>query len=177
MRIFLVRHGKPEKSNVWLGKMDVHLLEEEKERLRKLASEFKNKEIKRIYSSPMKRAFETAEVIAKEIGVEVFISEEFTAMDHGNATGKTIEEIKKMEKIEGGETLEEVRERSIKKLKEIVEEDSNVIIVTHNRVIKEILGWIVDASFEGCLRFKTDYGKYTEIEYNSGKFRILKINC
>ncbi len=71
--IYVVRHGqaKGNKEDLLLGQFDVPLTEKGKMQALKSSDFFKNKDINFIYSSDLKRAFETAEVIAEKIGKKV----------------------------------------------------------------------------------------------------------
>ena len=65
----------------------------------------------------------------------------------------------------------------MKKFKEILEKGEDAIIVTHKKVIQEILGWILNASVEDSLKFAIDPGHFCEIKYENGFFKILRVNC
>jgi 2,3-bisphosphoglycerate-dependent phosphoglycerate mutase len=73
MKIFLVRHGESidDIENCYGGASDFSLTESGRKTAEELASRLANAGIQRLFSSPYKRAQETAEIIAKKLGVEV----------------------------------------------------------------------------------------------------------
>ncbi len=71
MNVYLFRHGEVENSKkVLYGRLPgFHLSEKGKEHTRKTAQKLKDLGIKRIYSSPLERAVETAEILVEELGL------------------------------------------------------------------------------------------------------------
>ena len=153
------------------------LSEEGKKEIEAIAKKFEG--IKIIYTSPLLRARQTAEIVAQATGAEIKVVEDFTAREQGEATGKTVDEVKRLfpKDIPGQESLEEVRERAVRKFKEILVKDEDAIVVTHKKVIQELLGWILNASAEDALKFAIDPSHFCEIKYKEGKFKVLRINC
>ena len=177
MKIILLRHGKPKRSDIWIGRLDIPLSEEGKKEVEAIAKKFEG--IKIIYTSPLLRARQTAEIIAQVIDAEIYVVNEFTARDHGEATGKTSHEIIQLfpDGIPGQESLEEVRARAVNNFKEILAKGEDAIIVTHKKVIQELLGWILSISVDNALKFAIDPAHFCEIKYESGKFKVLRVNC
>ena len=177
MKIVLLRHGKPTRSDIWLGRLDVPLSEEGKKEVEAIAKKFEG--IKIIYTSPLLRAKQTAEIIARELDAKIEIAQGFTARDHGEATGKTVDEIKRLfpDRIPGQESLEEVRARAVNNFKEILAKGEDAIIVTHKKVIQELLGWMLNVSVEDSLKFAIDPSHFCEIKYEKEEFKILNLNC
>ncbi len=66
----LIRHGQStaNASGVWQGQMEFPLSEEGREQARQAGKSLAGERIDAIYSSPLGRAFETAEIIARETG-------------------------------------------------------------------------------------------------------------
>ncbi len=67
----LIRHGQStaNASGVWQGQMEFPLSEEGREQARQAGKALAGERIDAIYSSPLGRAFETAEIIARETGI------------------------------------------------------------------------------------------------------------
>ncbi|MEK6256815.1 MAG: histidine phosphatase family protein, partial [Chloroflexota bacterium] len=93
----IVRHGQSEGNvkKVWHGaRSDEPLTEHGKKQAqvtaKYLAATMKN--VKKIYCSPMKRAHQTANVIAEEIGVDVEIMLGLIEIDWGDLEGLTTEQ-------------------------------------------------------------------------------------
>ncbi|MFA6386760.1 MAG: histidine phosphatase family protein [Candidatus Paceibacterota bacterium] len=93
--IYFVRHGESEANErkVFAGQRDDSLLTSNgREQAKATAQEIIKEGLKIdvIYSSPLKRAYETAEIIAKEIGFDVskiIIEKRITEYDMGSLTG------------------------------------------------------------------------------------------
>jgi len=70
--IYLVRHGSTEwnEKRIWQGVVDTELSSRGIEEVEKVSEFFKNKSIDAIFSSPMKRARQTANIIASKIGYD-----------------------------------------------------------------------------------------------------------
>ena len=73
------------RDDIWIGKLDISVSEEGKKQAEILAEKFKGNF--KIYSSPLKRALQTAGIIAGDRKIEIV--KEFTAREHSKATGKT----------------------------------------------------------------------------------------
>ncbi|MEW6636961.1 MAG: histidine phosphatase family protein, partial [Actinomycetota bacterium] len=70
LEIILVRHGQStaNASGVWQGQMEFPLSDEGRHQARLAGRALAEKRLDAIYSSPLSRAFETAEIIAREAG-------------------------------------------------------------------------------------------------------------
>lgn len=85
-RVYLVRHGEnPANLNKQFSHrlIDYSLTQKGILQSHQTAQFFKNKQIDAIYSSPLKRAHETAQIIAEELDLEVHEFEEFREIDTG----------------------------------------------------------------------------------------------
>lgn len=144
--IYLVRHGLDDERYIG-GWSDVDLVEEGKIEVEKIARFIKenNLDINKIYSSDIKRALTTTEIINKYLNLEVEKASIYRELDKGDLTGKLKENynLRKYNtnldlKYPNGESYREFYER-IKELyyKEIINLD-NVLIVTHRGVINMI---------------------------------------
>jgi broad specificity phosphatase PhoE len=92
---FLIRHG----NNDFVGKTlvgrtsGVHLNEEGRRQAENLARRLAGEPIRRIYSSPLERATETAAPLAKQLGLKVQISEAITEIEFGDWTNQHIADL------------------------------------------------------------------------------------
>lgn len=89
--IYLVRHGE-NKANLTkefsYKKVDYPLTPKGVIQAQQTAAYFKDKDIDAIYASPLKRAYETAQIIAQPIGLEPIIKEEFREVNVGSLEGQ-----------------------------------------------------------------------------------------
>lgn len=90
-RLYLIRHGE-NRANITLEfssrKVDYPLTPKGILQARQTAEFFRGKQIDEIYSSPLKRAVETAEIIGEKIGVPVVVMENFREIDVGDLEGQ-----------------------------------------------------------------------------------------
>jgi broad specificity phosphatase PhoE len=89
--IYLVRHGE-NKANITkefsYKKVDYPLTAKGIIQAQQTAEYFKDKDIHEIYSSPLRRAMETAEIIASAIGLKVVVMENFREVNVGALEGQ-----------------------------------------------------------------------------------------
>lgn len=96
--ILLIRHGE----NDWVGKKlagrlpGVHLNQNGLNQAQALAETLQNLPIKAIYSSPLERALETAQPLAKIKKMETFICENLSEINFGGWQGKTIKQMRRL---------------------------------------------------------------------------------
>jgi bisphosphoglycerate-dependent phosphoglycerate mutase len=126
--IYLIRHGQTawNKEEVFRGRTDIPL-DETGLRQAELAGEyFRGLEIHGIYSSPLSRAWETAQKIAQFHNLEVQPLQGILDMSFGNWEGHSHQEIQKIDRetyrrwreephyvrLPGGESLDDVRKPS-----------------------------------------------------------------
>ncbi len=189
MDIYLIRHGETRgnREGYFRGRSDFPLNENGREQARLLAEALKDSGIGRIYSGPLSRAKETAEILAAKLGVSVEVEEGFNNINLGPWEGRKKEEIKRefprefqlwittpeKLKLPGAETVMEVMERAVKTLKRVVEENEAlgaIAVVTHRAVLKPLIAGIleikppffwkvhVDTASYSILKFKKDRG-------------------
>jgi broad specificity phosphatase PhoE len=157
MRIYFTRHGESE-ANTWriISNRDLPHLLTEKGRLQAsmLAEKLRGKLITRIYTSPIPRARETAEIISSSLGVPVECVDSLREPDCGVLEGRGDEEawtehnswkenwFHNREQDRGpqeGETCKEVQKRLAIFINYLVAEygktTSELLLVTHGALI------------------------------------------
>jgi uncharacterized phosphatase len=98
--IYFVRHGESEANAAGIaagGGLDVGLTQDGRDQAKKIGEDFKKKKIDLIVSSPMKRAHETANIIAQTIKYKpenIILNELFTERHLGDLTGMKNELLK-----------------------------------------------------------------------------------
>jgi broad specificity phosphatase PhoE len=147
MKVYAIRHGLTEynKKGIINGQIDDGLASEGREQAR-MASAFVPKTIQHIYSSTLKRAHETAELLNSELRVPITTHAELAEVHFGRYQGTEFTAEKKAlhasQKYNwrdvGGESVEDVKERVLKILKQIAAEskDGEALIVTHGGIIR-----------------------------------------
>src|SRR3989344_5063671 len=151
-KIFLVRHGQDtdNAAGILNGRRDTELTELGREQAKKVADKLRDNNVQIVYASPLKRAYETARIIATELGIdEVITDEHLIEREFGILTGKPVSDISKYTdkilptnrvdyflEVEGAEDFPALLLRGRKILNEIRQRypDKNVLIVTHGDI-------------------------------------------
>jgi len=95
--LFFLRHGPvPEEyTKIFYGQLDIPLSEEGKRRSLEVVEELKKLPLKKVFSSPLKRALFPAEILSKEKGLPLEVREELKEINYGIWTGRLREEVYK----------------------------------------------------------------------------------
>lgn len=96
MTFFVLRHGQTDWNlNARLqGSTDIALNDTGRQQAHKAATIFADQSIKRIYCSPLSRAHETAEIVAKHLGLKPMIDTRLIERSFGKFEGMTLDEVK-----------------------------------------------------------------------------------
>jgi broad specificity phosphatase PhoE len=155
--IILVRHGQTawNKEPRFRGQVDIPLDETGIIQAKATADRISQWSVSAVYSSPLKRARSTAQVIAEKQGIEVELHNGLLDIDFGRWQGLTPEEVamqdgdlldtwlKEPHKVifPEGESLNEVRDRFTSALNELVSKHDNetIVVVSHVVALKVIL--------------------------------------
>ncbi len=180
---YLVRHGETDlnRNDCFRGAADVELNDLGKRQAEEVAEGLKRVRLDSILSSPMKRAWYTAERIAARKGMKVRPEPSFRNIDLGpwNGVPKALVREKNPElwkkwlthpedlKLEGAESLRDVMQRAWSRLLELRDEfmGKTVVIVTHTTVIKPLLAGALEMPEPYFWKFHLDHSAYAVIEY------------
>lgn len=94
MKIFVIRHGETDlnKAKILQGQTEEADLNAEGIAQAKASIEFVANDISVIFSSPLRRAKQTAEIIAQNINKKIIIRDELKEKHYGSLSGKTRDE-------------------------------------------------------------------------------------
>ncbi len=196
MRIFLIRHGETRgnREGFFRGRSDFPLNENGVKQAVALGEALRDSGIQVIYSSPLSRAYETAQRVASAVGAEVLIEEGFNNINLGPWEGRKKEEIREKYprefetwitvpenlRLPGAESVLEVQERSVKTLKKLVKELSEkkiqtFAIVTHRAVLKPLIAGVLDIKIPFFWKIHVDTASYSILEYSPERGFTLKL--
>jgi broad specificity phosphatase PhoE len=146
--LILARHGETDwnRENRFQGHADPPLNAAGRAQSVELAEALADEPIARVYTSPLRRARETAELVAERLGVEVEPLEALCEIDVGSWMGLTRDEVAErfpegyaswLERaphgFEDGETYEELAARVLPALRTLAEvhPSATLLVVTH----------------------------------------------
>jgi len=192
--VYLVRHGQTawNKEEIFRGRTDVPLDETGLKQAELAGQYFKGIEIHAIYSSPLSRAWQTAQKIAQIQTVKVEPLEGILDMSFGDWEGHAHQEIRKMDnetyrqwvesphlvKLPGGESLDDVRGRAMAALEEVLRKHSEktIVLVSHRVVCKVMICAILGLDNSHFWQIAQDTTAINLIQYKKGKYILSLMN-
>lgn len=110
-----------------------------------------HRDVDRIVTSDLRRARQTATIIAEHTDAEVTIDDRWREQHFGEFEGcpseefeAAIEDVGPTEPVAGGESLEDVRDRARQAWRDIAETDETVVVVAHAVTLAQLLGAFAD---------------------------------
>ena len=192
--LFLFRHTETENTQDgkfrYNGFLDVDVVPEGLNRLKKYIPLVKYKNIKKIYSSDLKRAYKGAKVFADALGLKVIKLKELREVKQGIFEGLTYDEIiekypeearKKFSdyvnyRVKDGESLKDAYNRAIPCIEKIMSKGENVIIVAHGGINMLILLYCLNMDLKDFFRIQQDFGCMNEIEFMDSFIKVVRMN-
>jgi broad specificity phosphatase PhoE len=192
-QIVLVRHGETEwnVSEIFRGRRDIGLNEMGIKQAELLGNYLIDFKVEAIYSSPLKRALDTAKSIAKHHRFVVNVAPVLTDFNYGAWEGLTHQDVRSkyrglykrwlkephLVKIPNGESLGEVRERAKNIVDKVVlKHTDTVVLVSHRVVNKVLICYMLGLDNSHFWDIKQDLGGITVFVYEGGRFRLIKHN-
>ncbi len=150
MKLILIRHGETEwnkQRRIQGCRSDTRLSQKGLEQADRLAAALRKERIDAIYASPMKRASETAQIIAEACKLPVHVFNELREIDAGELDGLFERELTGLYEtawkefrngnastpLPGGESLQDVQKRTSWAVDRMLEKhiDGTVVVVAH----------------------------------------------
>lgn len=182
-RLFLVRHGQTLWNHTarYQGHTDIELSETGRKQANALAQRLAKETIHAVYASDLKRAMETAKILAAPHNLPVQTLTSLREINFGVWEGLTFDEIRMRYKdladrwhvspatvkIPEGETFQEVKERAYKVILELVQkhDPGTIIVVTHGGTIRTIVCALLGLDLNNAFRIRQDNGALNIIEF------------
>lgn len=192
MRLFLVRHGESEgnASGIVQGRLDFGLTDAGREQARLAAEHLASHPVERLVSSPLRRARETAEVIADRLGLSVEFDDALQEYDMGVVSGLDARQIRERfpdvlaawqkgirPRFPGAEDRADFHARVRATLDRLTAIDGPVVAVAHGGVIASICYAVVGADPERRGLFETANCAITEVSRDrAGRLVLARVN-
>jgi len=197
--IILARHGETKWNveEVFRGRTDIELNQTGIKQAELLAGYLSKRKIDAIYSSPLKRAVKTAEIIAGYHGLDIEVAPGLIDFDCGDWHGLLRQEVQDKYKelydlwvnhpdkvkIPGGESLNDVGERAISVLDDVIAKHGGTVILVAHRVVNKVLicallgldnshFWNIRQDICGITTFVHENGQFILTEHNNTSFLI-----
>lgn len=196
VEIVLVRHGATD----WnlqgrcQGSSDRDLSEAGIRQAGQIADVLGNEEFSAIYSSHLRRARQTAELISRPHNLPVLIEEDLRELDHGELEGLTFNEIKTRYadflirwrsepaeiRVPGGERLADVAERAWSSLSAMAQRHAHaerILVVSHNFPILGIVCRVTGTHLNDYRTFHLDPCGVTRLARDAAKgWTVTQVN-
>jgi len=191
-KLFLVRHGITEFNSTrrFAGYSDIDMSDAGYEQVEKLRDRLANEKIDAVYSSDLKRALTTAEVICPQSKGNIVACAELREMNYGQAEGLTFDEISRLYpeaaelitnfdlglEFPDGEGFTGFIERTagfLDRLKEH-EKEQSVLIVSHSGPLRVLLCSLLGIDQEHWWQLRFDNASLSVVEtYPRGAILML----
>lgn len=187
----LLRHGERQESRVLVGRLPgIALSERGRNEIAAVAERLAESNIAALYSSPLQRTRESAEIVAARLGLAVALHDDLIELDFGEWTGATFEAIRadprwpawanqrSLATIPGGESMRQVQRRAVEALLEIGEAhpDASVVVVSHGDVIRAMLVFALGMPLDFYGRIEVAQGSLSTVRIDAAGIRVLAIN-
>ena len=192
--VYLIRHGQTDwnKEEIFRGRADVPLNDHGRDEAMALSGYLEGVNVDACYSSPLGRARETAEIIARPHSLDVNIDDGIIDVDYGEWQGFSEAKARKnyaetyqrwLErphhiKFPGGESLSAVRKRSLASL-EVIRAgypDGVVFVVAHRVVTKVVMCAVLGLGNAAFWRIRQDNCAFNVIEYSQNGTVVRTMN-
>ena len=190
--LFLMRHGETAWNNQKrvMGRREVPLNRQGTAQARRVAKLLPDLDVRVIYSSPLKRALDTAFILAGSQSLTVETDANLTEVAFGRWEGYVFEDLIKDEAyhrflkdpmtaaVPGGETIPGVQKRGLKALRRGSREYPNgrLLFVSHGDVIRAILCYYLKLPLEEFRRIRIDNGSLSAVEIDGPWAEVKFIN-
>jgi|SRR4051794_10953983 broad specificity phosphatase PhoE len=188
----LVRHGETDAVGRFLTgwKTGCHLNDRGKLQVSRLAQSLLGLAMQAIYTSPLERAVETAEILGKPQGLSPVIRDDLGELRFGEWEGKTFEELsqdrmwasfnttRSLVRAPGGELMIETQTRMIREIESLRDRHQNetVAVVSHLDPLRSLLAHCLGMPLDLLLRFEMNPGSVSLLRYFEDQPVVLCMN-
>jgi probable phosphoglycerate mutase len=192
LKVILVRHGETDWNRVKRvqgGSSDPPLNDIGRKQAAGLAKMLAKENIRAVYSSPLQRAFITAENIAGLHNLTVEISHSLREIEAGELEGVLSSDLGKrfseyliqdgkLVRISGGESLSDLQERSWGFIRSLAAgcDDCTLVLVSHYFVILSVICRVLDMPVSQINRFRMDTGSVSIITLDGESLWLQAFN-
>jgi ribonuclease H / adenosylcobalamin/alpha-ribazole phosphatase len=191
-RVYLCRHGESEASaqGRFCGRLDVGLSAVGVEQARALGAALADASLAAVYSSPLRRARETAALVAPACRLEVVETAGLAEVDFGELDGLAYDEASARfpdvyrawlespaaVRFPGGECFDDLRTRTSRALEEVVDRHPNaaVAVISHAGPLRAVLADALLVPDEALFRLAVDHASPSIVEWLDDGIPLVK---
>ena len=143
-----------------------------------------------LYSSPLQRTRETAEILSERLNLPVAYRDDLLEIDFGEWTGLTYDAVRADERwhlwsncrsiatVPGGESMRQVQDRAVRVLFDLGQTHRNgtVLIVSHGDVIRAVLLFALGMPLDFYSRIEVGLASLNTIQIDDRGIRVLAFN-
>jgi alpha-ribazole phosphatase len=179
--LVLLRHTEPEENahGRCYGTLDVGLSPAGRAHAKRLAETLSDLSLDAVYTSPRRRAQDTAGPIAASHGLSPTPDERLRELDFGELEGRTYDEIAAnlpdlysawmseptTVRFPGGESYADLRERAVAACEEIRRRHAYALVVSHGGVVRAVLAECLGMAADAIFRLEQSYGGLSIVEW------------
>jgi alpha-ribazole phosphatase len=193
-RVVLCRHGETEASaqGRFCGALDVGLSAVGKAEAAQLAASFRLGAALALYTSPTRRALETARPIGESLGLHPILEPLLRELDFGEVDGLRYEQVATQRpelhdewlrsptrvRFPGGECFADLQRRTVEAASALTarHEGGAVVVVTHAGVIRALLAAWLSVPDEFVFRIDQRYGSVNIVDWLDGTPVVRLVN-
>jgi probable phosphoglycerate mutase len=193
--IYLIRHGHNQ--YVQKGKLagrlpGVHLSEHGQAQAQKLAELLADAKLKAVYASPLDRAMETAEPIARTAGLKVIPNEDLLEMDYGTWQGKSLKTLRRRQlwpiiqsmpslaRFPEGESFDQAQARIVAGIEKLRQQHRQkkaaIACVYHSDPIKLTIAYYLGLPLDLFQRILVEPASINILAVGSHHTRLIRLN-
>ncbi|HEX2919891.1 MAG TPA: histidine phosphatase family protein [Bacteroidales bacterium] len=190
--IVLIRHASTDHiGKILTGRQPgISINKEGTEQALTLSHRLARKKLSAIYCSPLDRAIQTAEYIAKSKGINLITSNDFNELDFGIWTGMKIDDLnndpvfkrfnlfRSITRIPGGELILEAQYRIVNGILKVClgYPETNIAIVSHSDMIKIAVTYFAGMHIDMMQRLEISPASVSIINLDVEYTRIILLN-
>lgn len=193
-RVYLVRHGQTawNLEEIFRGRADIPLDDTGRKEAHLAGEALREETIQAVYSSPLSRSMETAENISKFHNLPVQALDPIVDISYGEWEGVSNQEVRRKYpdlyqlwhhephrvRFPGGESLDDVRSRTVGALEELVTRHpgENIVLVAHRVPNKVICCALLGLDNSHFWRIQQDTASTNLFTYKDGQWIISFLN-
>jgi broad specificity phosphatase PhoE len=196
--LILVRHGATAanvcRPHVLQGlRPDNELIEQGRQQARAAGLALRNQLVAAVYTTPLKRARESAELIAQALGLPVNVEPTLVEADVGDWTGLSWPEIEsrwptkhrafhddaQLHGYPGGENLGQVRDRTLPVIQRLAARHAGTtfVVVGHGVVNRVLLAHWMGIPLRCARQLPQDNGGFSTVEFRGENAHVRTANC